>query len=48
MSHYNDAVLDLTRTETPDPYVTYSDATRKFYLVSDTCPYRHITTLTGT
>jgi len=33
MAQYNNAVLSLTKTETPDPYVTYSAATRQFYLV---------------
>jgi hypothetical protein len=33
MAQYNNAVLSLTKTETPDPYITYSAATRQFYLV---------------
>lgn len=34
MAQYNNAVLSLTTVTTPDPYVTYSPATRQFYLVS--------------
>jgi hypothetical protein len=34
MAHYNNSVLSLTTVTTPDPYVTYSAATRQFYLVS--------------
>jgi hypothetical protein len=33
MAHYNNSVLSLTTVTTPDPYVTYSAATRQFYLV---------------
>lgn len=34
MAQYNNTVLSLTTVTTPDPYVTYSAATRQFYLVS--------------
>lgn len=33
MAQYNNTVLSLTTVTTPDPYVTYSAATRQFYLV---------------
>jgi len=36
MAQYNNTVLSLTTVTTPDPYVTYSAATRQFYLVSYT------------
>lgn len=38
MAQYNNAVLSLTKTATPDPFVTYSAATRQFYLVSPDPP----------